>query len=83
MANEEVGKLLKVGSIREVQFLEWLANVVFVKENNNKWRLCMDFTNINKAYPKDYHPLPQIDLIVDATVGHALLSFMDAYSWYN
>ena len=81
--NEEVGKLLQAGAIREVEYPEWLANVVIVKKANGKWRLCIDFTDINKACPKDSFPLPRIDLIVDATAGHELLSFMDAFSGYN
>ena len=81
--NEEVGKLLQAKAIREVKYLEWLANVVLVKKANGKWRLCIDFIDINKACPKDSSPLPQIDLIVDATAGHELLSFMDAFSGYN
>ena len=81
--NEEVSKLLRAGAIREVEYPEWLANVVLVKKENGKWRLYIDFTDINKACPKDSFPLPRIDLIVDATVGHELLSFMDAFFGYN
>ena len=81
--NEEVGKLLQAGAIREVEYPEWLANVVLVKKANGKWRLCIDFTDINKACPKDSFPLPRIDLIVDATACHELLSFMDEFSGYN
>ena len=81
--NEEVSKLLQAEAIREVEYLEWLANVVLVKKANSKWRLYIDFTDINKACPKDSFPLPRIDLIVDATAGHELLSFMDAFSGYN
>ena len=81
--NEEVSKLLQAGAIREVGYPEWLANVVLVKKANGKWRLYIDFTDINKACPKDSFPLPRIDLIVDATAGHELLSFMDAFSSYN
>ena len=81
--NEEVGKLLQAGAIREVEYSEWLANVVLVKKANGKWRLCIDFTDVNRACPKDSFPLPRIDLIVDATVGHELLSFMGAFSGYN
>ena len=66
--------------MREVEYPEWLANVVLVKKENGKWRLCIDFT---EACPKDSFPLPRIDLIVDATAGHELLSFMDAFSSYN
>ena len=81
--NEEVGKLLQAGEIREVEYPEWLDNVVLVKKANGKSRLCIDFTDINRACPKDSFPLPRIDLIVDATAGHELLSFMDAFSDYN
>ena len=50
---------------------------------NGKGRLCIDFTDVNRACPEDSFRLPQIDLIVDATVGHELLIFMDAFSGYN
>ena len=81
--NEEVGKLLQAGAIKEVEYPKWLANVVLVKKANGKWRLCIEFTDINKACLKDSFPLPRIDLIVDATAGHEILSFMDAFSGYN
>ena len=81
--NEEVGKLLQANAIREVEYPEWLANVVLVKKVNGKWRLCIDFIGINRACPKDNFPLPWIDLIVDATACHELLSFMDTFSGYN
>ena len=81
--NEEVGKLLQAGAIREVEYPEWLATVVLVKKGNGKWRLCIDFTDVNRACPKDSFPLPRIDLIIDATAGHELLSFIDAFSGYN
>ena len=81
--NEEVGKLLQAKAIRELEYPKWLANVLLVKKANDKWRVCIYFIDINRACPKDSFPLPQIDLIVDATAGHALLSFMDAFSGYN
>ena len=81
--NEEVGKFFQAGAIREVEYLEWLANVVLVRKANGKWRLCIDYTDVNRACPKDSFPLPWIDLIVYATAGHELLSFMDAFSGYN
>ena len=80
---EEVDKLLTADFIREVYYPEWLANVVMVKKSTGKWRMCVDFTDLNKAYPKDSYPLPRIDQPVDSTVGHKLLSFMDAFSCYN
>ena len=81
--NEEVDKLLQAGAIKEVEYPEWLANVVLVKKENEKWRLCIDFTGVNRACPKDSFPLPRIDLIVDATADHELLSFMDAFFDFN
>ena len=56
---------------------------MLVKKANGKWRLCIDFTDVNKACPKDSFPLPRIDLIIDATADHELVSFMDAFSGYN
>jgi len=81
--NDEVDRLTKAGSIREVQYPDWLANPVVVKKKNGKWRICVDFTDLNKACPKDSFPLPHIDRLVEATAGHQLLSFMDAFSGYN
>ena len=80
---EEVQKLIVAKFIREVYYLDWLANVVMVKKANGKWRMGMDFTNLNKACPKDSYPLPRIDQLVDLTAGHRLLSFMDTFSGYN
>lgn len=80
---EEVDRLLEVGLIKESFYPTWLANPVLVKKPNGKWRTCVDYTDLNKACPKDSFPLPRIDQLVDATAGHALLSFMDAYSGYN
>ena len=80
---EEIRKLLEVDFIREVYYPDWLANVVMVKNANGKWRICVDFTDLNKACPKDSYPLPRIDTLVDSTARHQLLSFIDAFSGYN
>ena len=76
-------KLLKAGFIKEVNYPDWISNVVLVKKANGKWRMCIDFKKLNKACPKDSYPLPRIDQLVDATSGHELLTFMDAFSGYN
>ena len=81
--NEEVNKLLQAKAIREVEYPDWLATVVLVRKANKKWRLYIDFTNVNRACPKDNFPLPRIDLIVDTTSSHELLNFIDAFSGYN
>ena len=69
--------------IREVYYPDWLANVVMVKKANGKWRMCVDFADLNKACPKDCYPLSCINQLVDSRVGHKLLSFMNAFSGYN
>ena len=79
----EVDNLLKAGLIREVKYPEWLANVVVVPKKGGKWRVCVDYTDLNDACPKDSFPLPRIDQIVDASVGHDMLSFLDAFSGYH
>ena len=80
---EEVDKLLVANFIREVFYPNWLANVVMVKKNTGKWQMCVDFTDLNKACPKDSFLLPRINQLVDSTAGHKLLTFMDAFSGYN
>ena len=79
----EVYNLLKVGFIIEVKYPKWLANVVVVPKKRGKWRVCVDYTNLNDACPKDSFPLPHIDQIVDASAGHIMLPFLDAFSGYH
>ena len=67
----------------EVFFLEWLANAVLVLKKNNKWRMCIDYTSLNKACPKDPFALPRIDQVINSTTECELLSFLDAYSGYH
>ena len=57
--------------------------MVLVKKANGKWRMCVDFTDLNKACPKDLYPLPSIDALVDSASGCKMLSFLDAFSGYN
>ena len=80
---DEVDKLLTAGFIREVYYPNWLANVDLMKKANKKWSICVDFTDLNSACPKDSSPLPRIDQLVDSTVEHKLLTFMDTFSGYN
>jgi hypothetical protein len=74
---EEIMKLLSAGFIREVFHSEWLANPVLLKEKNQKWRMCVDYTSLNKACPKDPFPLPRIDQVVDSKAGCKTLCFLD------
>ena len=80
---DEVNKLHVANFIREVYYPKWLANVVMVKKANGKWRMCVDFTDLNNTCLKDSFPLPRIDQLVNSTTGHKLLTFMDAFFRYN
>jgi hypothetical protein len=79
----ELRKLLEAGFIKEVFHPTWLANTVLVKKKNGKWRMCVDYTSLNKACPKVPFPLSCIDQIVDSTAECELLCFLDAYSEYH
>ena len=74
---------MAAGHIREIQYPEWLTNVVLVKKANGKWRMYVDFTDLNKAYPKGSYPLPSIDSLVDSASGYQLLSFLNAFLGCN
>jgi hypothetical protein len=80
---KEIEKLKKAQFIREVSHHEWVANPIVVSKANGTGRLCVDFTDLNKACPKDPYPLPRIDQIVDSTAGCDLLCFLDAFSGYH
>ena len=77
---EEIQKQLSVGFLSMVEYPKWLANVVPVPMKNDKVRVCVDFRDPNKSSLKDDFPLPHIDMLVDSTVGHSMLSFMDGFS---
>ena len=80
---DEIAKLLASGFIMEVLYPDWLANPVLVEKKKDDpnvaivWRMCIDYTNLNKACPKDPFPLPQIDQVIDSTAGCELLSLVE------
>ena len=79
----EVNKLKQAGAIKEIFYLEWLANIVVVRKKNGKWRVCVDFIDLNKVCPNDPFPIPRIDQLVDAIMGHPRMSFLDAFQGYH
>lgn len=83
VVEEEVGKLKEEGFVKEVTYTTWLANIVMVKKPNEKWRMCTDYTDLNKTCPKDAYPLCSIDKLMNGASNYKMLSFMDAYSGYN
>jgi hypothetical protein len=82
-ARNKVKRLLSAGVITEVTYLEWLVNTVMVKKANGKWRMCIDFIDLNKACPNDEFPLPRIDSLVNAVATSELMSLLDCYSGYH
>jgi len=75
--------LLNAWFIEEAHYTTWLSNMVLVKKANGKWRMCVYYTNLNKACPRDAYPLPNVDWLVDGATGNKVLSFLNAYSGYN
>ena len=80
---DEVTKLKQARATKEVFYLDWLTNAVVVKKKTGKWHVCVDFTDLNKAYPKDPFPMSQIDQLVDTTIGHPRISFLDTFQGYH
>ena len=78
-----VKRLKEAGAIRKIFILKWLANTMMVKKKNGKWRVCVDFTDLNQACPKDPFLVPKIDQLVDATVRHQRMSFLDTFQGEN
>ncbi|GKV29326.1 hypothetical protein SLEP1_g38263 [Rubroshorea leprosula] len=81
--DEEIQKLLQAGFIRRVEYSEWVSNPVLVKKPNGKWRMCIDFTNLNDACPKNPYPLPNVEKLVERATRHKWMSFLDASSSYH
>ena len=83
---EKVIKLKCAGAIKEIFFFffsKWLSNTVVVKKKNGKWQVCVNFTDLNKTCTKDPFWIPQIDQLVDATVGHPRINFLDVFQGYH
>jgi hypothetical protein len=75
--------LLDAGFIRDVQYPSWLANMVMVKKKNGKWRMCTDFTDLNKCYLKDNFLLSRIDKVVDSMASYGTMALLDCFLGYH
>ncbi|KAJ0736047.1 putative nucleotidyltransferase, Ribonuclease H [Helianthus annuus] len=81
--NEQVCELLKAGILREVRYQSWVANPVMVEKSNGGWRMCVDYTDLNKACPKDCYSLPEIDKKIDSLAPYRWKCFLDCYKGYH
>jgi hypothetical protein len=79
----EVQRLLDASVIHEVLYPKWLANTMSVKKKNGKWRMCIDFIDLNKATPKVNYPLPRMDQVTDSAASAAIMSLLDCFSGYH
>ena len=79
ITNTEIQKLIDIGSVRGVHYPDWLANVLFEQKKNEKWRVYIEFSDLNNACPKDSFLLPYVDMLIDPMARNELLSFMDAF----
>lgn len=83
VVKEEVEKLKQAEAIKEVFYLDRLANIMVIKKKNENWRVCIDFTDLNRACPNDPYLVPKIDQLMNAMYGHQRMSFLDAFQGYH
>ncbi|GJS55092.1 reverse transcriptase domain-containing protein [Tanacetum coccineum] len=83
VVTREVEEWVKARIVRPVKYPTWISNPVLVLKVDDTWRMCIDFKNLNTACPKDYYPLPEIDLKIEAVIGHPFKCFLDAYKGYH
>ena len=80
---KEIEKMLDAGFIRPCRYAEWISSVVPVQKKDGRWRVCVDFRDLNRATPKDEYPMPVAETLINATAGHKMMSFMDGNAGYN
>jgi hypothetical protein len=80
---KEVEKMIEAGLIRPCRYAEWISSVVPVQKKDGRWRVCVDFRDLNRATPKDEYPMPVAETLINTAAGHKILSFMDGNAGYN
>ena len=83
IVKDELQKFLKVDFIYPISDNQWVSLLVIVPKKNGKWRICIDYRELNKTTLKDHFPLPFIDQVLDTLAGKKLVSFLDGFSGYN
>jgi hypothetical protein len=79
----EAEKMLAADFIRPCRYAEWISSVVPVQKKDGRWRVCVDFRDLNRATPEDEYPMPIAETLINAAAGHKMLSFMDGNAGYN
>jgi hypothetical protein len=82
-AKKEIEKMLEVGFIRPFRYVEWISSIIPVQKKDGRWRVCVDFRNLNRATPKDEYPMPVAETLINAAASKKILSFMDGSASYN
>lgn len=78
----EIERMAEVGFIRPCRYSTWISSIVSVRKKSGQLRLCIDFRDLNRATPKDEYPMPVAELLIDAAVGHKMMSFLDGNAGY-
>jgi hypothetical protein len=80
---KEIEKMLEVGFIRPCRYAEWISSIVPVQKKDGRWRVCVDFRDLNRDTPKDEYPMPVAEMLINVVAGNKIMSFMDANAGYN
>jgi hypothetical protein len=80
---KKVEKMIAAGFIRPCRYAEWISSIVPVQKKDGRWRVCVDFRDLNRATPKDEYPIPVAETLINAAASHKMLSFMDGNAGYN
>jgi hypothetical protein len=80
---KEIEMMLEAGFIKPCRYAEWISSIVPVQKKDGRWQVCVEFRDLNRATPKDEYPMPITEMLINATVGNKILSFMDGNAGYN
>jgi hypothetical protein len=80
---KEIVKMMEAGFIRPCRYAEWISSIVLVQKKDGRWRVCVDFWDLNRATPKDEYPMPVAEMLINAAAGNKILSFVDGNTVYN
>jgi hypothetical protein len=80
---KEIEKMLEAGFIRPCRYAEWISSIVLIQKKDGRWRVYVDFRDLNRATPKDEYPMHVVETLINAAAGNKIMSFMDGNAGYN